>query len=293
MRPLVALCLAFASDPAVVFGFVPSADLASGKHGASRCRIPRCSPHRPLHVLFSSSSESPAQPSNNCPDFVTSPVLRQVYTAMMQNIQQFGHPNIPLGTTAGKQCKALRRLAFQNKLSSEEVELLESLGFRFNSFDDVYEEADFDDCLSRLVEYERINQTGYQIPKKYKEDPELGAWVTMIRRIGRDGIEKDRRKRLDDIGFAWVSTRKCGSSFMKNYRQIRDAIAAAGEADGGGNGGGGGGGFEAVKKDEAMMKWLKAQAEAAAKGNLSQERMEYLDKLPLSSGDDELDWRNL
>lgn len=79
---------------------------------------------------------------------------------------------------------------------------------------------------------------------------------------------------------------------MKNYRQIKDAIAAAGEADGG-VGGGGGGGFEAVKKDEAMMKWLKAQAEAAAKGNLSQERMEYLDKLPLSSGDDELDWRNL
>ena len=207
----------------------------------------------------------------------------------MQNQQQYGHPNIPLGTTAGKQCKTLRRLAFQNKLSAQEVELLESIGFRLNSFEDVYEEADFDDCLSRLMEYERIHQTGYQIPKKYKEDPELGAWVTIIRRIGRDGIEGDRRKRLDGIGFAWVSTRKCGSSFMKNYRQIRDAIAAAAEADGGGSGGG----LEAVKEDEGMMKWLRAQAEAAAKGNLSQERMEYLDKLSLFSGDDELDWRNL
>ena len=209
----------------------------------------------------------------------------------MQNIQQYGHPNIPLGTTAGKQCKTLRRLAFQNKLSAQEVELLESVGFRFNSFEDVYEEADFDDCLSRLVEYERIHQTGYQIPKKYKEDPELGAWVTMIRRIGRESIEEDRQKRLDGIGFAWVSTRKCGSSFMKNYRQIRDAMASAGEA---GGGDGGGSGFEVVKEDEGMMKWLKAQAEAAAKGNLSQERMEYLDKLSLlSSGDDDLDWRNL
>lgn len=226
---------------------------------------------------------------SECPDFVTSPVFRLVYPDMMQNLEKYGHPNIPLGTTAGKQCKTLRRLAFQNRLSAEEVELLESIGFRFNSFEDVYEEADFDECLSRLVEYERVNKTGYQIPKKYKEDPELGAWVTMIRRIGRDGIEEDRRKRLDDVGFAWVSTRKCGSSFMKNYRQIRDAIAAAGDADGGGDGGGSG--LEAVKEDEGMMKWLRAQAEAAAKGNLSQERMEYLDKL--LTPDDDLDWRNL
>ena len=152
----------------------------------------------------------------------------------MENLQTYGHPNIPLGTTAGKQCKTLRRLAFQNKLSAEEVELLGGIGFRFNAFEDVYEEADFDNCLSRLVEYEKVNKTGYQIPKKYKEELELGAWVTMIRRIGRDNIEEDRRKRLDDIGFAWVSTRKCGSSFMKNYRQIRDVIAG-GETDDGDN----------------------------------------------------------
>jgi hypothetical protein len=118
----------------------------------------------------------------------------------MDNIAEYGHPNIPLGTTAGKQCKTLRRLAFQNKLAAEEVRLLDGMGFRWNSFEDVYEEADFDDCLSRLVEYERVHGTGYQIPKKCREDPELGAWVTMIRRIGRDGIDDGRRERLDGIG---------------------------------------------------------------------------------------------
>jgi len=221
------------------------------------------------------SADPPPAPSD-CPNFVTSPVLREVYPDLLDNISQYGHPNIPLGTTAGKQCKTLRRLAFQNKLTAEEVELLQSLGFRFNSFEDVYEEADFDDCLERLMEYERINKTGYQIPKKYREDPELGAWVTMIRRLGRDGIEEGRRRRLDDIGFAWVSTRKCGSSFMKNYRPIRDMLD-------------GGDGIDAVRKDENMMKWLGAQAEAAAKGNLSQERIEYLDKLSPVLGD----WRQL
>ena len=31
--------------------------------------------------------------------------------------------------------------------------------------------------------YEKENNCNYQIPKKYKSDPELGAWVTMVRKI--------------------------------------------------------------------------------------------------------------
>merc|ERR1712137_667642 len=100
-----------------------------------------------------------------------------------------------------------RRLAFEQKLTNVEMEWLESINFRFNSFEEVYEEADFNDCLRRLIEYEEANKTNYQIPKKYNLDPELGAWVTMIRRLGRDGIEAERRQLLDDINFAWVSTR--------------------------------------------------------------------------------------
>ena len=226
-----------------------------------------------LLFLSNSPGSSPVPPSE-CPDFVAAEVLRQVYPDLMESIAEYGHPNIPLGTTAGKQCKTLRRLAFQNKLAAEEEKLLDGMGFRWNSFEDVYEEADFDDCLSRLVEYERVQKTGYQIPKKCREDPELGAWVTMIRRIGREGIEDGRRERLDNIGFAWVSTRKCGSSFMTNYRQVRDAIASSD--------------VDAVRQNEDMMKWLRAQSEAAEKGNLSSDRIEFLDKLS-----SDLDWRNL
>ena len=261
IRSVLVLCLAFVGPhrPILVSGFAP---IGKVSHASSSS------------LLFSNSPGSSSATPSECPDFVTSPALRQVYSDLMESIAEYGHPNIPLGTTAGKQCKTLRRLAFQNKLAPEEVELLDGMGFRWNSFEDVYEEADFDDCLSRLVEYERVHQTGYQIPKKCREDPELGAWVTMIRRIGRDGIEEERRERLDGIGFAWVSTRKCGSSFMKNYRQVRDAIASSN--------------IDAVRQNEGMMKWLRAQSEAADKGNLSSERIEYLDKLS-----SDLDWRNL
>ena len=220
------------------------------------------------------------------PSFIQSPVLQLVYPALLSHVDQFGSPNIPLGTTDGKRCKTLRRLAFENKLTAEEMDLLTSMSFRFSSLEDVYEEADFDECLERLVEYEKENKDNYQIPKKYELDPELGAWVIMIRRIGRDRIESDRRNKLDDIGFAWLSTRKCGSSFMKNYRDLKERLEACSKvndegvwevADEGG--------VKAVLADEIVMKWVVAQRYAAENGNLVEARCDYLDQLP------GLDWR--
>jgi hypothetical protein len=108
----------------------------------------------------------------------------------------------------------------------------------------------------------------------------------MIRRIGRDRIESDRRNKLDDIGFAWVSTRKCGSSFMKNYRDLKERLEACSKvndegvwevADEGG--------VKAVLADEIVMKWVVAQRYAAENGNLVEARCDYLDQLP------GLDWR--
>jgi hypothetical protein len=217
----------------------------------------------------------------NIPSYVKSPVLQQVYPALLSHIEEYGNPNIPLGTTDGKRCKTLRRLAFQKKLSEEEMNLLTELEFRFNSLEDVYEEADFDHCLQRLIEYEKENKFNYQIPKKYKPDPELGAWVTMIRRIGSDNIDPTRRKKLDEIEFAWVSTRKCGSIFMKNFRPLKEKLESCCRLNEDGV-------WEVVDQDvvdevlrgEGVMKWVRAQRDAAEKGKLSEHRCEYLDQLP-------------
>lgn len=218
------------------------------------------------------------------PSCIQSIVLKQVYPAMVRHMEEFGNPNIPLGSTDGKKCKTLRRMAFQKKLTSEEIELLEGMKFRFNSLEDVYEEADFDECLQRLIEYEEEYQTKYQIPKKFKPDPELGAWVTMIRRIGRDNILPERREKLDNINFAWVSTRKCGSAFMSNYRPLKerlekcciigeDGITQVVDEPG----------LKQILEEDSVKKWLQAQAEAAKKGNLSEARCDYMDQLPRSN----------
>lgn len=209
-------------------------------------------------------------------DFIETIVLRQVYPAMMQHLQLYGNPNIPLGSTNGKKCKTIRRLAFENKLTSKEMDWLQSINFRFNSFEEVYEEADFQDCLERLVDYEATHKTNYQIPKKYNPDPELGAWVTMIRRIGKDSIEPERRHQLDEINFTWISTRKCGSSFMKQYRSIKERLSKCmmddktitDEPA-----------YQDIIQDNDVSKWIRAQKLAYENGNLSESRCEYMDDL--------------
>ncbi|GFH56128.1 hypothetical protein CTEN210_12604 [Chaetoceros tenuissimus] len=247
------------------------------------------SPFSTRQSIISSSHLCMTQEQDNeveIPSCIQSPVLFQIYPALIAHKQEYGNPNIPLGTVEGKKCKTLRRLAFQKKLSQEEMTLLEEMGFRFNSLEDVYQEADFDECLERLIEYEQQHQDNYQIPKKYKPDPELGAWVTMIRRIGRDNMDQERREKLDAIGFAWVSTRKCGSAFMKNFRPLKERLEACSKINKEGV-------WEVVDEDgvhsilqeEDVARWIRAQKDAADKGNLSEARCDYLSSLP------GFDWR--
>lgn len=203
------------------------------------------------------------------PDVVEHVVFRQVYGDIMQHLYEFGHPNIPLGSTSGRKCKTLRRLYLENKLTSGEVALLEEIGFKFTSLEDVYDDADFDDIVLRLKAYNEENPSdNYQIPKKYKPDPELGSWVAMARRYGPEGVEPERRIVLDEIGFAWTSSRKCGSSFMKNYREIKEKLVESKSSD-------------ILNDDLQAQKWIRAQKEAHKLGNLSEARVKYMDQLKI------------
>lgn len=198
--------------------------------------------------------------------FISSPVLKQVYPEILQYVEEYGHPNIPLGSKAGRQCQTLRRLHIQDKLAQEEVEWLNSLGFAWHSLEEVYKYADFDDLFQRLLDYEaKYPDNNFQIPKKCKEDPELGAWVTGIRRLGQDGLNPQHERQLDSIGFAWLSTRKCGSKFMEQYRIYLQRVEKEP--------------LEAIMGEETTVKWIMAQQEALKRGALSQTRVHYMGSL--------------
>lgn len=99
-----------------------------------------------------------------------------------------------------------------------------------------------------------------------------------IRRLGQEKIDPDRRDKLNAIGFTWTSLRKCGSSFMSNYRNVKlkleHAVAEGMDVN------------ELLRNDTDLKKWLSAQRQAAENGNLSEARCDYLDQLPLK-------WRHL
>ncbi len=206
------------------------------------------------------------------PPVVVSPVLEQVYPALIAHKEKYGNPNIPLGSADGKRCKTLRRLHFQNKLTEEEAAHLTDLGFRFHSFEDVYYECDFDEMLQKLLDYQHEFQT-FQIPKKYEPDPELGAWVTMLRRLKqKDDLPEDQVSKLDAVNFEWISTRKCGSSFMKKYREALDKLTEVADV--------GGDAAELLSSDPELRKWIDTQRQVHENGKLSESRVQYMDDLP-------------
>jgi hypothetical protein len=214
-------------------------------------------------ITFSCLYFGPETYSENNSDAFTSPVLQQVAPELLEWKEKHGHPNIPLKNPGGNQCQTLRRLHIQNKLTPTEVAWLEELGFALHSMEDVYRYADFDDMFQRMMAYERSHpNSNFQIPKKCPEDPELGAWVTGIRRLGKDGVNPEHERRLDEVEFAWFSTRQCGSKFMMRYRELAQLIDEQG--------------LEAVLDDPQTLSWIQAQQEALKRGGLSQTRVHYM-----------------
>jgi hypothetical protein len=206
-------------------------------------------------------------PASRRPSSFDSPVLRQVYPALVAFKQRFGHVNIPLGSSDGRKCETLRRLQIQGKLSQRDFEALDELRFRWHSLEDVYHTVNFADLYRRLLEYGIENGGDLSVPKKYAPDPELGAWVTGVRRVGRAGVEPNHAEALDEVGFPWESPRMCGSSFMKRYREIKEMKDKEDPLG------------TAFLSDEKVQAWIRAQQEAAKRGSLSETRKQYMEKL--------------
>ena len=219
-----------------------------------------CQPRRYNSGLLYKSNSDDEQASTT--PAIVSPVLRNVYPELQQYMQVYGHPNIPLGCSAGRNCVTLRRLRTQGKLTESDIELLDSMKFTWHSLEDVYEQQKdhFDDLYDRLLAYgEDLSP-----PKKYKADPELGAWVTALRRMHRVGqVDDEHVQRLDAVGFQWISPRQCGSKFMIQYREILERLQTESK--------------ETVLLDPTVVKWIKAQQNQH--DALSETRKQYIGEM--------------
>ena len=214
--------------------------------------------------------------NSNMEATIVSAVLRLVYPDLMQYIEQYGHPNIPLGCEAGRQCATLRRLRVQDKLVESDVALLDSLRFIWHSLEDVYTQQKeyFDDFIQRLQKYQIENDGDISPPKKYNNDPELGAWVTAVRRLYTvNEVDAEHVTVLNGLGFQWNSPRKCGSKFMQQYREIQERMESLSSS--GDNSNVIDQQRHAILNEPELKAWIQAQQTA----NLSETRKHYMAQL--------------
>lgn len=218
---------------------------------------------------------------------MVSPVLQQVYPALLENIQCYGHANIPLGSAAGRQCATLRRLRIQEKLVESDIAHLDELNFTWHSLEDVYQQQkeDFMDLYQRLQQYGAQQADGnVSPPKKYPADPELGAWVTALRRLynknnldenpnpnshataNTECVDPHHVELLNALNFEWTSPRQCGSKFMQTYRELKEQLQTYND-DNNKN--------DTVWNDPTVVAWVAAQQVAS----LSETRKHYMVQL--------------
>jgi len=182
---------------------------------------------------------------------------------------EWGSADAVLGTELGRWCTTQRRLRATGALAAGKAQRLEELGLSWESPTDILPtESDWADMCRRLATY-RAETGDAQVPKKLKTDPELGGWVAAVRRQGPEVLSVEERAAAEAAGFEWVSTRKCGSSFMKEYRSLVDFHEEHGHCA-----------VERLREtDDDLVRWSEAQRGARRKGMLVEERVDYLNAI--------------
>jgi len=110
-----------------------------------------------------------------------------------------------------------QRVAYRDKnMTEERKHLLDSIGF-------VWElsrtnKAQWEEMYQRLVVFKKEHKHT-QVPTKYKEDPQLGEWVSTQRAVHRNKkMTEERRHLLDSVGFVWELSKKNKAPWEEMYQ---------------------------------------------------------------------------
>jgi superfamily II DNA or RNA helicase len=117
-----------------------------------------------------------------------------------------------LGTSVSNQ-----RLQSRDKLSAEQKERLDALGFDWDPLTTRWEEGF--ECLQSFVEEHKHCRvpTDYIAPNEFP----LGAWIRGQRQ-SRDKLSAERNRRLDELGFVWgpfEAAWEKGFRYLKMYKE--------------------------------------------------------------------------
>jgi Helicase associated domain len=116
--------------------------------------------------------------------------------------ERFGHSIVPVAWSEnpklGHWVSTQRTLRNARKLSPSREAKLDEVGFLWELNDPAWEQR-----FSELLSYKR----GFgdcNVPSRWKENPQLGAWVGRQRTLERaNNLPSERQLRLDSLGFIW------------------------------------------------------------------------------------------
>jgi hypothetical protein len=138
-------------------------------------------------------------------------VLESSWEEMFEALKEYkkinGNCNAPQSLAENKQLGMWvanqRQYYRKGKLSEARIKRLEDMGFVWKRISYIPSKLSWEENFEALKEYKK-NHGDCNVPQHWAENKQLGTWVTNQRQYYRKGkLDKDRIKRLEDIGFEW------------------------------------------------------------------------------------------
>jgi superfamily II DNA or RNA helicase len=138
------------------------------------------------------------------------------YQELVEFKAEHGHCDVPSGYKRKPKLagfvNAMRGARKSGKLSAERLAKLEAVGFAWASVRATNQRIDNDGInafwqvrFDELLRY-RLEHGNCDVPARWRENPELGHWVSAQRQLRKSGrLHLERHRRLDEIGFDWRS----------------------------------------------------------------------------------------
>ncbi|CAB9508973.1 helicase [Seminavis robusta] len=130
----------------------------------------------------------------------------EAFKQLLEYRDKYGDCNVPsrwkTSPALARWVHTQRTMYRRNKLLDERKEKLEEAGFVWDC-NAMRDDEAFHENYEKLVAFKTVK--GHcNIPNKYRRDRPLGRWASKMRDLyAADQLDADRKKALNDIGFAW------------------------------------------------------------------------------------------
>jgi hypothetical protein len=194
------------------------------------------------------------------------------YRELETYMHEHGNPHVPrlyanvkLGSWVMIQ-RARRGKALGNRppLTTEQVALLDKLGFRWDA-----REEQWDEGFEQTKRFKE-KHGHFEIEQVQGDESELSRWVTTQRRQNSSGeLQAERKAKLDSIGFVWTSEDKSEVKWQEMYARLKLYHVEHGDADV----------PNRWKTSLKLAAWVGAQRQRRKQGKIPDEQIRLLDEL--------------